>query len=369
MALNPIQRAITARKPKPPTASTAAPETQDYSALDPYGETTKQKVSELTAPSEQRQQAALDKRFQSLEQKLFGQELGQGEREADILARKFARIGPTGREEKAFEVAGKAAGRRLEEGQETITQEKMAQQEALQQTLEGRRLQAAERIAGQDFTAEQAEIQRTFDEGQNALNRELISAQIAIDEKTLAMNTALSLSNLAQVEDPTVMKNIIDALKAAGLDMTYYDGLLAKMQQQKEGPAAASTPAAAATLAAADTPTPTAQQPRMPGHKGLMEQPPANVQKEPQPAPFTQPPAPVSQDIIAKFNNLTPNQRTIYENMSRNKMQNPDGLSAVQLFKREISKTPQNYGVSGSVSNWVNKMMSGIKIDLSKYGA
>ena len=148
MALNPIQRAITARKPKPPTASTAAPETQDYSALDPYGETTKQKVSELTAPSEQRQQAALDKRFQSLEQKLFGQELGQGEREADILACKFARIGPTGREEKAFEVAGKAAGRRLEEGQETITQEKMAQQEALQQTLEGRRLQAAERIAG-----------------------------------------------------------------------------------------------------------------------------------------------------------------------------------------------------------------------------
>ena len=189
MALNPIQRAITARKPKPPTASTAAPETQDYSALDPYGETTKQKVSELTAPSEQRQQAALDKRFQSLEQKLFGQELGQGEREADILARKFARIGPTGREEKAFEVAGKAAGRRLEEGQETITQEKMAQQEALQQTLEGRRLQAAERIAGQDFTADQAEIQRTFDEGQNALNRELISSQIAIDEKTLAMNT------------------------------------------------------------------------------------------------------------------------------------------------------------------------------------
>ena len=131
MALNAIQRAIVAKKPKAPSAPT---EQTDNSSLDPYGEPIKQKVSELTAPGELKQREALDKRFYQLEQKLFGQELGQAERESDILARKFARIGPTGREEKAMEVAGKAAGRRL---------------------------QAAERLAGQEFTTSEREAGET----------------------------------------------------------------------------------------------------------------------------------------------------------------------------------------------------------------
>ena len=212
MANNAVTRAILKRRPAQP-APPPPPQESPMSAED-------QKVEKIVSPYETQRKQQMEQRFSGLEQKLFGQELGRAQRESDILERRFAALGgQPGKEamEKAFSLAGKEAGRRLDIGQSEIEQERLGQEAALGQEMAQMRMQTGERIRGQEFQKAEREAAQEFQAKEAELNRELQQQQIDLAAKELDLNTKISLENLAQNYGGKVPLEILDRLKESGM--------------------------------------------------------------------------------------------------------------------------------------------------------
>jgi hypothetical protein len=225
MANNAITRAIQARRPKP----VAPPPPPGGSPAD--DEISKQ-ANALVDPYAKQRQAGMAQRFSGLEQKLFSQELGRGQREADILERRFAALGgQAGKatEQRAFELAGKEAGRRLDIGQSEIEQERLAQESALGEELAQMRMQAGERLRSQDFARQEREAAQAFQKEQSALDRALKEQEIGLAQKELDINTQISLENISSQYKGQVPQAIIDRLRKAGMS----EDVLAMFEPQK----------------------------------------------------------------------------------------------------------------------------------------
>jgi len=218
MANNAVTRAIIARKPQKP-APVPPPEFKE-----PVDDFEKQ-ARDINAPREQQQREALEKRFGALESKLFSTELGRGEREQDILARKFARLGGqlgSEAEQRAFGLAGREATKRLATGQEAISEEKESQRATLEDVLEGRRFATAERLRTEDAAAQEAEKQREFEADQAEKNRVLAEKELKIKEEELEINTKVSLENLAIAYGGEIPADVLKRLEEAGIDVSGY---------------------------------------------------------------------------------------------------------------------------------------------------
>jgi hypothetical protein len=242
MANNAITRAILKRRPQ--AAALATPQ-----APDPISDQDKQvedRVTGILSPYEQQQKSALNQRISQSREELYEQELRRGQREGDILKRRFAALGGQAGEEteqRAFKLAGREAGRRLDIGERDIEQQKLAQQQALDELMAERRLGVGERLRGQQFaTGERIEGQQ-FATGERVKGQEFATGErvkgqeFMAEQNEIARNAASELARLDREMKAEIAKaDRASASKIAQLnrDMQKTEGILNRAQAASE---------------------------------------------------------------------------------------------------------------------------------------